>query len=153
MQRKFESFDTDKETKEHTGKLSFEVMKQILHATSYLNIKEVNLLLRNYVMKCGYQEIVYTNFAADLYDVRFDLSRSRLMDINMSLLPDDYLLSADLLATSSDGRHAKIFEVRNFLADSKRLVLTPSQINILLGFAEVNEEGLIDLVAFGKTSK
>lgn len=63
MQRKFESFDTDKETKEHTGKLPFEVMKQILQATSYLNIKEVNLLLRNYVMNCGYQEIVYTNFA------------------------------------------------------------------------------------------
>ena len=73
------------------------------------------------------------------------------MDINMSLLPDDYLLNADL--PTQDGRHAKIFDVRNFLADSKRLVLTPSQINILLGYAEVNEEGLIDLVAFGKTSK
>ena len=62
----------------------------MLYGTSYLNIKEINLLLRDYVMKFGYDEIEYTNFANDLYDVRFDLARSRIMDINIKKLREDF---------------------------------------------------------------
>lgn len=86
LKRRFEAFDTDPETKEHSGKISFTQMSEVLHNTSYLCIKEINLLLRDYVMKYGYDEILYTNFANDLYDVRFDLARSRIMDINITKL-------------------------------------------------------------------
>ena len=48
LKRKFEAFDTDPETKEHTGKITFAQMQEVLHNTSYLNIKEINLLLRGY---------------------------------------------------------------------------------------------------------
>ena len=86
LQRRFEAHDTDPETKEHSGKINFHQMSEVLHNTSYLNIKEINLLLRDYVMKFGYEEIDYTNFHEDLFDVRFDLSRSRIMDINIKKL-------------------------------------------------------------------
>jgi len=86
MKRRFEAFDTDVESKEHTGKITFDQIREVLHNTSYLNIKEINLLLRDYVMKFGYDEIEYTNFANDLYEVRFDLARSRIMDINIKKL-------------------------------------------------------------------
>ena len=86
MKRRFEAFDTDVESKEHTGKITFDQIREVLHNTSYLNLKEINLLLRDYVMKFGYDEIEYTNFANDLYEVRFDLARSRIMDINIKKL-------------------------------------------------------------------
>ena len=46
-------------------------MREVLHHTSYLNIKEINLLLRDYVMKYGYEEIEYGTFAENLFEVRF----------------------------------------------------------------------------------
>mgnify|MGYP003336628507 CR=1 FL=1 len=69
-------------------------MQELLHGCSHLNIKEVNLLLRDYVMKYGYDSINYTSFADDLYDVRFELAKSRLMDINIKKLPVDYFLKS-----------------------------------------------------------
>ena len=90
LQRRFEAFDTDAETKEHSGKITFDQMREVLHNTSYLNIKEINLLLRDYVMKYGYDEIEYINFRSDLYDVRFDLAQSRIMDINIKKFKDDF---------------------------------------------------------------
>ena len=45
-------------------------------------------------MKYGYDSINYTSFADDLYDVRFELAKSRLMDINIKKLPVDYFLKS-----------------------------------------------------------
>lgn len=70
--------------------INFNQMQEILHGTSHLSTKEVNLLLRDYVMKYGYDNIKYVSFADDLYDVRFELAKSRLMDINIKKLPKDY---------------------------------------------------------------
>lgn len=71
-------------------------MKEILHGTSHLTTKEVNLLLRDYVMKYGYDNIKYVSFADDLYDVRFELAKSRLMDINIKKLPNEYFLNSGM---------------------------------------------------------
>ena len=94
LQRRFEYYDTDEETKEHSGMINFAQMQEILHGTSYLTTKEVNLLLRDYVMKYGYDNIKYVSFTDDLYDVRFELAKSRLMDINIKKLPNDYFLKS-----------------------------------------------------------
>ncbi len=37
-------------------------------------------------MKQGYEQINYTNFAADLYTIRFELADSRIMDINLDAI-------------------------------------------------------------------
>jgi hypothetical protein len=62
MIRKFEDIDCDPETKEHKGKISFQDLKKVLSDTCHLCVKEVNLLLRTYVLKYGYEDIDYTNF-------------------------------------------------------------------------------------------
>ena len=62
MIRKFEDIDCDPETKEHKGKISFQDLKRVLSDTCHLCVKEVNLLLRTYVLKYGYEDIDYTNF-------------------------------------------------------------------------------------------
>ena len=61
-----EMVDIDKETKEHSGCVSFKFMRETFLQSSMLTIKEINLLLREYVMKYGYEQIKYTNFANDL---------------------------------------------------------------------------------------
>ena len=94
LKRRFEAFDTDPETKEHSGKITFKQMSEVLHNTSYLSIKEINLLLRDYVMRWGYDEIQYGGFAQDLYEVRFDLARSRIMDINIKKFRSDFFASS-----------------------------------------------------------
>lgn len=63
MGKRFEAFDTDKETGKHTGLITFAQMQECFHSTSWMTPKEVNFLLRDYAMKQGYEQINYTNFA------------------------------------------------------------------------------------------
>ena len=146
MKRRFEAFDTDVETKEHTGKITFDQIREVLHNTSYLNIKEINLLLRDYVMKFGYDEIEYTNFAQDLYEVRFDLARSRIMDVNIKKLKDDFFTSSGYQVDAEGWM--KVSDMRQILSDAKELTLTPCEINLILGLANHNEEGKINVEHF-----
>lgn len=146
LQRRFEFHDTDPETKEHTGKINFDNMKEVLHGTSYLNIKEINLLLRDYVMKFGYDEIEYANFANDLYDVRFDLARSRIMDINIKKLRDDFFTNSGFEA--DENGWMLIQDIRTIISNAKELTLTPCEINLILGLANHNDDGKIDINHF-----
>ena len=146
MQRRFEFFDTDPETKEHTGKINFDQMREVLHNTSYLNIKEINLLLRDYVMKFGYEEIAYGTFASDLYDVRFDLARSRIMDINIKKFRDDFFINSGF-EVDPDG-WMTMDNLRKIISDAKELTLTPCEINLILGLANINDEGKVEVNHF-----
>lgn len=146
MKRRFEAFDTDVETKEHTGKITFDQIREVLHNTSYLSIKEINLLLRDYVMRWGYDEIEYTNFANDLYEVRFDLARSRIMDINIKKLQDDFFTSSGYQVDAEGWM--KVSDMRKILSDAKELTLTPCEINLILGLANHNEDGKINVEHF-----
>ena len=123
-------------------------MQEVLHGCSHLNIKEINLLLRDYVMKYGYDSINYTSFADDLYDVRFELAKSRLMDINVKKLPVDYFLKSGKPVEGESKMQIK--DVSDILYCSKELLLTPAQINILLGQAIAYDDGTIDALQFGE---
>lgn len=143
LKRKFEHYDTDVETKEHTGKITFTQMSEVLHNTSYLSIKEINLLLRDYVMRWGYDEIEYTNFAQDLFEVRFDLARSRIMDINIKKFSKDFFASSDY--PIDENGMMDIYCVQQLLSTSKKLTLTPSEINLILGLAGHYDDGKIEV--------
>ena len=146
LQRRFEAFDTDPETKEHTGKINFDQMREVLMHTSYLNIKEVNLLLREYVMKFGYDEIDYTKFAEDIFEVRFDLARSRIMDINIKKLSDGFFTESGYEVDEEGWMH--VYDIRKIISDAKELTLTPHEINLILGLARHNDDGKIDVNHF-----
>jgi hypothetical protein len=51
MQKRFEAYDTDKETKKHSGLITFSEMEKCFHSTSWMTPKEINFLLRDYAMK------------------------------------------------------------------------------------------------------
>lgn len=119
--RQLEDIDCDPETKEHSGKISFQEMKKIFLNTAHLCMKEVNLLLRTYVLKYGYDEIIYTDLIEDLFQVRYDFLRSRLMDINVQNWSNDFFLNSGFPV--EDGKRMNVQDARMALADSKQLTL------------------------------
>ena len=160
--RKIEVFDTDKETKEHSGFVSFEIMQDIFTKTSFLTTKESNLLLREYVMKYGYEKIKYTDLADDLLQVRFELLKNRTSATNIQI-GEDSVKSEKVNIEKIDAKEffykvaneqdlikpmMPINELRAILYRCRKLVLTPLQVTILLGFSEVNTEGMIDIEKF-----
>ena len=152
INRKIEWYDTDKETKEHSGFVSYEIIQKIFTKTSFLTTKECNLLLREYVMKYGYEQINYTNLANDLIKVRFELLNNRTSATNIQKLePAEFIAK---IANESDEIKPimPINDLRAILFKCRRLVLTPLQVTILLGFSDVNEEGLVDTEAFSPTA-
>ena len=146
LKSRFEAYDTDVETKEHTGKINFDQMSELLHNTSYLCIKEINLLLRNYVMKYGKNEICYTNFSQDLYEVRFDLACSRIMDINIKKLRRNFF--TDNGFSFDENRRMTVSDIRTIISRAKELTLAPCEINLILGLGKYNDEGKIDIDHF-----
>ena len=75
-----------------------------------LTPKEINFLLRDYAMKQGYEQINYTNFAADLYLTRFELADSRIMDTNLDII--DTVIIDGCSIRSADGKHISLSNLR-----------------------------------------
>jgi Ca2+-binding EF-hand superfamily protein len=86
MKKRFQAYDTDPETKKHSGMITFAEMQKCFKSTSWLTPKEVNFLLRDYAMKQGHDQINYTNFEADIYQTRYELADCRIMDINLDII-------------------------------------------------------------------
>lgn len=148
MQKRFEAFDTDKETKKHSGLISFDEMQVCLKSTSHLTPKEINALLREYVMTQGKEQINYTNFADDLYKVRFELIDSRIMDMNMDTL--DKIICDACAEASEDGKNINLTRLTEILQGSKQLVLTPFQVSLLLGYSNPDKDANVDFATFAK---
>lgn len=69
--RKFRAKDLDPETKQHSGFIDFKMIEESFRFSSMLTTKETNLLMREYVMKFGYDKINYTTLEQDLIEARF----------------------------------------------------------------------------------
>ncbi len=126
-------------------------MQQCFHSTSWLTPKEINFLLRDYAMKQGYEQINYTNFAADLYLTRFELADSRIMDTNLDII--DKVITDGCGIRSADGKHISLSNLRQILRESKQLVLTPFQIALLMGHSKPDRDANVDFQAFAKVCK
>jgi hypothetical protein len=100
LTRKFKQIDYNIETKKHSGFVTFKNMQEAFRTTSLLTTKESNLLLREYVMKHGYDKINYTQFEKDLLDVRLQLLNNRTSGLNILRHPADELLQK--VASSHD---------------------------------------------------
>jgi len=116
-----------------------------------LTFKEVNFLLRDYAMKHGYEQINYTNFAADLYQTRFELADSRIMDINLDII--DRVVIDACKKVSTDGKKVTLAQLRTVLCGSKQMVLTPFQAAILMGYSNPDKDANVDFTAFAKICK
>jgi hypothetical protein len=146
--RKFKKTDYDIETKKHSGFVTFKFMQEAFRATSMLTTKESNLLLREYVMKNGYDKINYTTFEQDLLEVRLQLLNNRTTGLNVLKHPADELLQRVASSQDTMKPQMSIQELREVLYRCKQLVLTPLQINVLIGLSNAGPTGVVDVKAF-----
>jgi len=101
IKRKFQKIDApDPETKEHSGFVSYEQMSHMFRTSSLLTTKESNSLLRNYVMKYGYDKIPYGNMTEDFISTRMNLLNNRTTAIHVEMHSKDSLLQG--VASSLD---------------------------------------------------
>lgn len=66
--------------KEKTGRISVADFRKILSTNNMLTFKEINVLIRNFRNEDSF---AYEEFPERLYDVRFELAKSRLMDTSL----------------------------------------------------------------------
>lgn len=129
--------------------MTFKELQTIFRKTSWLTPKEENILLRDACIKFGTEKIPYKTFAEDLYDCRFELARSRIMDINIAHIEEN-LVAACLELDKEKTGLVRLQSLQRVLFEDKKLVLTPFQINVLLGYAKPNSAGLVEYAVFAK---
>jgi len=150
LQKRFKEVTYDEEAKKHVDTISLSSMSKIMHGTSWLSPKEIKLILRQYHIKYGHEEVDYTKFAEDLHKARYELAKCRIMDtsidqIGPSLLADFKKIDAEQAKEAGESGapykegFISVQKMRVVLLDSNLLMLTPLQINILVGMA--NPEG------------
>ena len=97
-------------------------------------------------MKYGYEQINYTNFENDLYDARFELAASRIMDTDLETIEETVVAECDKVAVNGKCHLSKL---RWILTNHKSICLTPFQLALLCGFADTDvDTGMFDYKSF-----
>jgi len=115
--RMFKSVD-----EKQTGHISIKDLGKCMNNTSLLTPKEVNIIMRSFKA----EEILfeYKNFESILYDVRFELARSRLMDTSLEKL--NVLLIQEFMKYDPENTGLiSITQIKKALFSSKHTNLTP----------------------------
>ncbi len=97
-------------------------------------------------MKYGYEQINYTNFENDLYDARFELAASRIMDTDLETIEDTIIEECEKVAVNGK---CSLGQLKSILRNHKSLCLTPFQLALLCGLAKIDKAtGMLDYTSF-----
>jgi hypothetical protein len=97
-------------------------------------------------MKYGYEQINYTNFENDLYDARFELAASRIMDTDLETIEDTIIEECEKVAVNGK---CSLGQLKSILRNHKSLCLTPFQLALLCGLAKIDKAtGMLDYNSF-----
>jgi hypothetical protein len=92
-------------------------------------------------------EFEYKTFEDLLYDVRFELAKSRIMDTNIDKLQEHLIEEFTLYDKEKKGL-ITLMDAREVLLKSKKTNLTPFQVHILIGLSNPDNKGMIILKDF-----
>jgi hypothetical protein len=125
-----------------------------LTKTSWLTPKENNLILRQYSIKYGDNEIEYGKFAEDLHKARYELAKCRIMDTSLDKMGPSILEVCQKIDEAKTGG-ISVQQLRNVLLESNYILMTPLQINILCGLSNPSgSDGLtVEYVPFCENLK
>ena len=115
-----------------------------------LTPKEVNLIIRS--IHADQKSFAHIEFGQLLFEVRFELAKSRLMDTNIEKL-SDYLVHEFAAYDTKKVSVITITEAKKALFNSKHTTLTPMQVFTLIGMAKVDAHGFLNYVDFSKTCR
>ena len=87
-----------------------------------------------------------------LYMVRFSLFSSRVMDTNIDQIEAEILRECEKIDVKKTDS-VSINCMRDIILKNKKIVLTPFQINILLGYAEIYDDHKLDYKEFAKLTR
>ena len=96
-------------------------------------------------MKFGYEQIEYSNFEKDLYDVRYELASSRVMDTYAHMLEENLIEAS--AKKGADGM-VHLDDLYQILRQMKTLCLSPFQIAVLLGYSAPDKNAQVDYQKF-----
>ena len=134
--KEFVIMDTKKD-----GTVTLYQLKKILNKSNLITPKELNALIRS--LKTDPYE--YKNLQDDLYQVRYELTKSRLLENSLDYVQKT--LVEECKKYDSSGK-IDIPTLRDIILNSKFISLTPFQINILIGEAEQDDNKKIDYIKF-----
>jgi len=143
LEKKFKKQDI-----KNDGKVTIFQLKKVLKGTNFVTPKEINALVRD--VKGEYY--AYENFVQDLFNVRFELAKSRILESNVDQVQQSIIQDCQEVDTEKNGK-IDVAHLREILLNSKFIALTPFQIHILLGQAVQDEDGMVNYKQFSTKAK
>lgn len=125
------------------GMISLQHFKNIVRGSKQLTPKEKNLLIRlqkNDMIK-------YSEFPDMLYNVRFEIAMSEMMEYNIDNVGYD-LRKEFSRYDKDDSKTITIHQAQEALQRCKKLSLTPFQIHILMGLSDCDGDGMVPYIKF-----
>lgn len=117
MNRKFRSSD-----EKNTGIVTLHKLRIAMTHCALLTPKEINLIMRAF--KPDQTQFEYKEFPNILFDVRYELAKSRLMDTALDKLTENLISEFSTFDTQKVGK-ISITQVKKALFNSKYTSLTP----------------------------
>mmetsp|Transcript_11577 Transcript_11577/g.17495 ORF Transcript_11577/g.17495 Transcript_11577/m.17495 type:complete len:345 (-) Transcript_11577:439-1473(-) len=130
------------------GKISLQYFKNIVRSTKFLTPKEKNLLIR--LQKSDVIE--YKQFPDMLYNVRYEIAVSEMMENNLSKL-EIAILKEFQSYDKDDSQEISIQDCEAALQRCKQVNLTPFQIHTLLGLSDCDGDGQVNYKPFAAICK
>jgi len=125
------------------GKVTLFQLKKVLRKSNLVTPKELNAIVRN----CDLDTYEYSFFKQDLFNVRFELSKSRILESNMDLVQKSLVEECEKFDTTRNGK-IHITQMNDILKNSKFILLSPFQIHTVLGQAEIDEKRYLNYRKF-----
>ena len=127
------------------GMISLQHFKNIIRSTKFITPKEQNLLIR-----LQRQEMIkYSEFPDMLYNVRYEIAVSEMMESRMGEL--ELLIRKEFAKEdTNDEDQISVKQCEKALQRCKFANLTPFQIHILIGLSDCDGDGMVPYKQFAK---
>jgi Ca2+-binding EF-hand superfamily protein len=135
--------DFKKQDEHAKGTVTLFQLKKIMNGSNLVTPKEVNALVRNIQV----EDYNYSTFKQDLFNVRFELAKSRILESNLDHVQKSLVEACKQYDAKSNGK-IHITQMREILRNSKFVALSPFQIHMLLGQAVLDEKRFVNYQNF-----
>jgi Ca2+-binding EF-hand superfamily protein len=117
MTKRFKQID-----EKNTGHIQIRLLREAMATCALLTPKEVNLIIRS--IHPEQKTFEYKEFGQLLFEVRYELAKSRIMDTGLEKMADNMVLEFAAHDTKKDGT-ITITQAKKALFSSKHTTLTP----------------------------